>query len=80
VRGAGGVRRGGRPDREDLQELILQLHGDWLHATEAMPPAGGRSDHRGFGDLAHSVLQWIGESEETATYALRRYWNDRSGH
>jgi hypothetical protein len=80
VRGAGGVRRGGRPEREDLQGLILQLRGDWLHGTEAMPLAGGRSDHTGFGDLAHSVFQWIGESEETATCALRRYWNDRSGH
>jgi hypothetical protein len=79
VRGAGGVRRGGRPDKADLQELILQLHGDWLHATEALPSAGGRGDRTGFGDLVHSVFQWIGESEETAAYALRRYWSDRSG-
>jgi hypothetical protein len=80
VRGAGGVRRGGRPDRADLQEFILQLHGDWLHATEALPNAGGRSDHTGFGDFVHSVFQWIDESEESATYSLRRYWSGRSGH
>jgi hypothetical protein len=78
VRGAGGIRRGGRPDRADLQELIQQLHGDWLHATEALPNAGGRSDQTGFGDLVHSVFQWIGESEERVTYSLRRYWSDRS--
>jgi hypothetical protein len=80
VRGTGSIRRGGRPERADLQELILQLYGDWLHATEGLPRAEGRGDHTGFGDLVHSVFQWIGESEETATYALRRYWEDRSAH
>jgi hypothetical protein len=78
VRGAGGGRRGGRPDRADLQELILKLHGDWLHATEVLPQAGGRGDRTGFGDLVHSSFQWVGESEESATYALRRYWSGRS--
>ena len=48
---------------------------DWLRATNKAPTAG-RSDKSGFGDLVHSVFQWVGLQEGTATYALRQYWAD----
>jgi hypothetical protein len=80
ARGAGDGRdSGGRPENEDLQKIILALNADWLHATETPPTPGGRSDQTGFGDLVHSVSHWIGLSEATAAYALRRYWAERRG-
>ncbi|MGA8587058.1 MAG: hypothetical protein WB715_25050 [Roseiarcus sp.] len=66
------THKGGRPKNADQQELIRFLACDWLRATDR-PPACGRSDYRGFGDLVHSVFQWLG-LEESATYALRQYW------
>jgi hypothetical protein len=78
VPGAGGAHRGGRPGTEELQGLILQLHGDWLDATGTMPKPGGRGDQTGFGDLVHSVFQWLGIPEGSAAYALRQYWSERS--
>lgn len=76
-RRSGAERKGGRPDKGDLQDLIMQLHVDWLHATEAQPKPGGRGDHTGFGDLVHRVFQWLGIPDGSATNALRQYWAER---
>ncbi len=74
ARGAGPrTHRGGRPKNSDQQELVMFLALDWLRATEHAP-TGGRSHNVGFGDLAHSVFQWVGLSEGSAAYALRQYW------
>ncbi len=76
VRGAGvWDRRGGRPLSDAEHELVMLLAIDWLHATGDKPKPG-RSDNTGFGDLAHSVFQWLRLPEGRATYALRRYWTD----
>ena len=76
VRGGGaGRHRGGRPRNEDHRTLIMHLAIDWLIATEELPKAG-RSDGTGFGDLAHSVFQWLGLPEGSAAHALRQYWAD----
>jgi hypothetical protein len=78
VRGDGAARdHGGRPRNDALQDLILQLAGEWLYATGELPKAG-RSDKTGFGDLVHKVFQWCGEPE-AATHALRQYWAERPG-
>ena len=80
VRGSPGPeQRGGRPDEAARRDLVMHLALDWLHATGS-PPKPGRSDTSGFGDLVHSVFQWLdisGDPSEAAAYALRRYW---SGH
>jgi hypothetical protein len=76
-RRAGAERKGGRPDKGDLQDLIMQLRGDWLYATEAPPKSGGRGDQTGFGDLVHRVFQWLGIPDGSATNALRQYWAAR---
>ena len=74
VRGAGPARhRGGRPTNDHHQTLVMHLALDWLTAT-GKPPKPGRSDNAGFGDLAHSVFQWLGQPEGSAPYALRQYW------
>jgi hypothetical protein len=74
VRGAGTARHhGGRPTKERHQTLVMHLAIDWLNAT-GEPPKRGRSDGTGFGDLVHSVFQWLGQPEGNAAYALRRYW------
>ena len=65
--------KGGRPKNADQRELIRFLECDWLRATDR-PPACGRSDYRGFGDLVHSVFQWLRLEGDSATYALRQYW------
>jgi hypothetical protein len=80
ARGAGthGLRDGA-PTQDALHELVMHLALDWLHATDKAPKSG-RSDSSGFGDLVHSVFQWLDVSEdssETAAYALRRYWKTR---
>jgi hypothetical protein len=76
VRGAGAVRdRGGRPRNEDQQNLIMDLAFDWLHATGELPKAG-RSDKSGFGDLVHSVFQWL-DMPNAAAHALRNFWESR---
>jgi hypothetical protein len=51
----------------------MHLALDWLTAT-CKPPKRRRSDKTGFGDLVHSVFQWLSLPEGTATYALRKYW------
>lgn len=51
----------------------MHLVVDWTIATGA-EPLPGRSDHAGFGDLVHSVFQWL--HEPSPDQALRRYWND----
>jgi hypothetical protein len=49
----------------------MHLAIDWCRAT-GQPPDQGRSDATGFGELVHSVFDWLGELG--ATQALRRYW------
>jgi hypothetical protein len=76
VRGAGpGDHRGGAPSDNGLIDLIGFLAMDWQLATGSRPKPG-RSDKTGFGDLVHSVFQWLRLPEGAATYALRRYWSD----
>jgi len=73
-RGAGdGALRAGRPEHTDQQDLIRWLAIDWINAT-GNPPTPGRSDRRGFGDLVHSVFQWL--DEPSPDQALRRYWRE----
>jgi hypothetical protein len=67
--------RGGRPRAAAHQHLVMHLAVDWLYAT-GKTPMPGRSDLTGFGDLVHSVFQWLSLPEGSATYALRRYWAD----
>ena len=79
VRGtAASKRKGGRPSEDARHELVMHLAMDWLHAT-SQHPGTGRSGETGFGDLVHSVFQWLLNNEdggsEAATYALRRYWD-----
>jgi len=67
--------KGGRPSEDARQQLVMFLACDWQLAT-GQTPAVGRSDKSGFGDLVHSVFQWLEISDdptEAATYALRRY-------
>ena len=66
--------RGGRPGETARRDMVLYLALDWLRATGS-PPSPGRSDNSGFGDLVHSVFQWLEISSEAAAYALRRYWS-----
>jgi len=64
--------KGGRPSQLDRQlTLIGHLAHEWETATGTFPEAG-RSDNTGFGELVHSVFQWI--DEPGAGYALRRFW------
>jgi hypothetical protein len=72
VRGADDGRpKGGRPEAHARDGLVRHLALDWYAGTGQMPNAG-RSDHGGFGDLVHSVFDWL--SELGAAQALRRYW------
>jgi hypothetical protein len=74
VRGASdGSHSGGRPKHASPQDLICWLATDWIKAT-GKQPSPGRSDRGGFGDLVHSVFQWLGES--APDQALRRYWGE----
>ena len=76
ARGAPGEKpEGGRPSDDARQRLVRQLACDWLHATKILPESG-RSDHTGFGDLVHSVFQWIESSPDEAEYVLRQYWKE----
>jgi hypothetical protein len=73
VRGAGTARhRGGRPANERHQTLVMHLALNWLTAI-GEPPKPGRGDNAGFGDLVHSVFQWL-ELPDSAANALRQYW------
>jgi hypothetical protein len=69
----GGVDTGGRPCQDARDTLVMHLAVDWTIAADA-EPLPGRSDHAGFGDLVHSVFQWL--HEPSPDQALRRYWND----
>jgi hypothetical protein len=77
VRGTGARDlSGGAPSDDAGRELVMRLALDWRHAT-GHEPKPGRSDCAGFGDLVHSVYQWLDDSEqarERAVYALRWYW------
>jgi hypothetical protein len=80
VRGAPEAKpEGGRPSGDARQELVMHLALDWRHAT-GQTPKPGRSGATGFGDLVHSVFQWLLNEEddgtEAATYALRKYWDN----
>lgn len=68
---AEGARKGGRPSLDARDTLVGLLATDWALATGARP-SSGRSDHIGFGELVHSVFQWI--EEPSPDQALRRYW------
>jgi hypothetical protein len=65
----GGVNTGGRPSQDARDTLVMHLAVDWTIAT-GTEPLPGRSDHAGFGDLVHSVFQWL--SEPAPDQALRR--------
>jgi hypothetical protein len=72
ARGASsGALKGGRPRQYGRDDLVMHLAIDWRIATDA-EPSPSRSDHTGFGDLVHSVFQWL--DEPTPDQALRRYW------
>jgi hypothetical protein len=79
VRGIGArKRKGGRPGRDAQRELVMNLAFDWTSATDNAPERG-RSGRIGFGDLAHSVFQWLLPEEQAAgaaSYALRRHWSE----
>jgi hypothetical protein len=76
ARGAGTrVHRGGRPINEGDQTFVMHLALAWLHAT-GIAPTPGRSDHTGFGDLVYAIFQLLEQPDESATYALRRYWEE----
>jgi hypothetical protein len=68
---------GGRRSILDFEfSLIGTLVQAWQRATGILPSAG-RSDETGFGDLVHSVFQWLGMDGQ-AEYALRQYWKEFS--
>jgi len=68
-----GASVGGRPRHVAQGELIRNLALDWIRAT-GCEPSPGRSDRSGFGDLVHSVFQWL--DEPAPDQALRRYWKE----
>ena len=55
--------------------LIGGLAHAWERTTGAFPIAG-RSDQTPFGDLVHSVFQWLGLDDGEAVYALRTFWKE----
>jgi hypothetical protein len=66
---------GGRRTYLDFKFLLIgRLAAAWERATGDFP-AVGRSDETGFGDLVHSVFQWLGMDGQ-AEYALRQYWKE----
>lgn len=68
------LRGNGRPQAKALDDLVMLLACDWLHATGRMPEHG-RSDHTPFGALVHHVFAWLGlDKRNQASQALRRYW------
>jgi hypothetical protein len=71
------IAGGGRRSDLDFKFLLIsRLATAWGRATGDFP-AVGRSDETGFGDLVHSVFQWLGMDGQ-AEYALRRYWKEFS--
>jgi type II secretory pathway component PulJ len=76
MRGAGARHgRGGRPRNAKHQALIMHLAMDWTSATGEAPKSG-RSDYTGFGELVHSIFQWLDLPGGSSAQALRRYWAD----
>ena len=72
-RGAGDrAPGGGRRSHHARDALVVHLAIDWALATNS-EPLPGRSDRSGFGDLVHSVFQWL--DEPSPDQALRRYWS-----
>ena len=68
---------GGRRTYLDFKFLLIgRLIAAWERATGDFPSVG-RSDETGFGDLVHSVFQWLGMDGQ-AEYALRQYWKEFS--
>jgi hypothetical protein len=68
---------GGRPSILYAHfSLIGKLVVAWERATSTLPSAG-RSDETAFGELVHSVFQWLGMDGQ-AEYALREYWEEFS--
>jgi hypothetical protein len=78
IRGAGTrIHSGGAPTANGRHDMVMHLALDWRRAT-GEDPRRGRSDETGFGDLVHSVFQWLKLSKdptEAAAYALRRFWS-----
>ena len=74
ARGSGkAMPSGGRPSNLGFKiSLIGNLYQSWERIT-GTEPAAGRGDRTGFGDLVHSVFQWLGIETE-AEYASRRFW------
>jgi hypothetical protein len=71
------MHAGGRRSNLDFKFLLIgRLAQAWEHATGILPSAG-RSDETGFGELVHSVFQWL-EMDGQAEYALREYWKEFS--
>ena len=76
VRGAGARHdQGGRPRNAKHPDLIMHLATDWISATGEAPKSG-RSDYTGFGELVHSIFQWLDLPEGSAVHSLRQYWAD----
>jgi hypothetical protein len=65
--------KGGRPRENARHNLVMHLALDWYLGTGVMPEPG-RSDSTGFGELVHSVFDWL--EEPGATRALRDYWRE----
>jgi hypothetical protein len=51
----------------------MHLAFGWLNAT-GEPPKPRRSEGTGFGELVHSVFQWL-ELPDSAANTLRQYWD-----
>jgi len=60
----------GRPIKWPEQDLILRLANYWAQIVGEFPNFG-RSDHTPFGDLVHSVFQFLGLPIGSATSRLR---------
>lgn len=77
ARGAGdeALLAGPPSDMPHKLTLIGGLAHAWERTTGAFPIAG-RSDQTPFGDLVHSVFQWLGLDDGEAVYALRTFWKE----
>jgi hypothetical protein len=76
ARGADSAKpSGGRRPYLDFKFLLIGRLATALERATGKFPSPGRSDKTGFGDLVHSVFQWLG-MEGQAEYALRQYWKE----
>jgi hypothetical protein len=76
ARGAEGPKpTGGRRSYLDFEFLLIGRLATAVERAIGKCPSAGRSDKTGFGDLVHSVFQWLG-MEGQAEYALRQYWKE----